>query len=147
MAQGDLVHADITGSVIGAFYEVYNALGYGFLESVYLAALERELIARGHRVGREVYVRVFYKGEAIAHQRVDMIVDEKVIVESKASERLPPTTEEQVLNYLCATTLKVALILHFGPKAEFRRLVAESIRADRKSAKIVGNPRNPIKQP
>jgi hypothetical protein len=62
----------------GGFYEVYNALGYGFLEQVYMAALERELRARGHEVGREVWAPVHYKGEEISKQRIDMIVDERL---------------------------------------------------------------------
>jgi GxxExxY protein len=63
-----------THSIIGAFYDVYKALGVGFLENVYVLALERELLARKHRVAREVSVPVLYKGEELCRQRLDMVV-------------------------------------------------------------------------
>src|SRR5688572_7563203 len=85
MARNELIHERLTYSIIGSFYEVNNTLGFGFFESVYMAALERELLARGHRVEREVWVPVWYKGEVVARQRVDMIVDETVVVEAKAT--------------------------------------------------------------
>ena len=69
-SEQELIEGDLTESVIGAFYEVYNTLGYRYLEQVYLAALERELRARGHAVGREVWVPVHYKGEVISRQRL-----------------------------------------------------------------------------
>jgi len=116
-----LVYESLTRSIIGAFFEVYNHLGSGFVESVYVAALERELIARGHRVAREVSVRVFYKGEPIAWQRIDMLVDEKVIVEAKATPQLALMARLQLRNYLRATRLEVGLLLHFGPTAQFFR--------------------------
>ena len=112
-----------TGHVIGAFYEVYNQLGFGFLEFIYARALEKELLKRGRTVAREVAVPVFYKGELIANQRVDMVVDHKVMVEIKSTEVLHPRSHRITLNYLRATPLQVALLLHFGPKARFFRLV------------------------
>ena len=112
-----------TGHVIGAFYEVYNQLGFGFLEFIYARALEKELLKRGRMVAREVAVPVFYKGELIANQRVDMVVDDKVMVEIKSTEVLHPRSHRITLNYLRATPLQVALLLHFGPKARFFRLV------------------------
>jgi GxxExxY protein len=119
----DLLEAHITDDIIGAFYEVYRTLGFGFHEHVYSLALERELLARGRKVGREVVVQIWYKGDVLTSQRVDTIVDEKILVEVKASYVMPPTTERQALNYLRATSLEVGLILHFGPEARFRRLV------------------------
>ena len=109
--------------MIGAFYEVYNQLGFGFLEFIYARALEKELLKRGRTVAREVAVPVFYKGELIANQRVDMVVDDKVMVEIKSTEVLHPRSHRITLNYLRATPLQVALLLHFGPKARFFRLV------------------------
>ena len=90
-----------TGSVIGAFFEVYNALGYGFLEHVYASALEEELVARGHRVDREVSVAIWYKGREIARQRLDMIVDQSLVVELKAGEVLAPTSLRQLSSTIC----------------------------------------------
>ena len=107
----------------GAFYEAYNRLGYGFLEFIYSLALERELLTRGHTVRREVMVDVFYKGELLASQRVDMIVDDKVIVEIKSTAHLPQSAQRQTLNYLKSSSLAVAILLHFGPEPAFHRLV------------------------
>ena len=124
MARAGLIEKELTHSVIGAFYEAYNTLGYGFLESVYAAALERELIARGHRVSREHAVLVIYKGEQIGFQRVDMLVDDRLVVEIKSTPVLAPTATHQLLNYLRATSLQVGLLLHFGPEPRFHRVVS-----------------------
>jgi GxxExxY protein len=112
----------LTHSIIGAFYNVYNALGYGFLEHVYVLALERELLARGHQVSREAKVRVMYKGEELCSQRLDMIVDGKVIVEIKSTQELSRIASRQLYSYLRATNLEIGLLFHFGPRAEFYRL-------------------------
>jgi GxxExxY protein len=116
-----LLEAELTQSIIGAFFEVYNNLGFGFLEHIYVMALERELIARGHYVDREVAVRVMYKGEKLANQRIDMVVDRRVIVETKSTLELHKAARRQVFNYLRATNLEVGLLLHFGPVAAFYR--------------------------
>jgi len=123
MTREELVEEQLTHSVIGAFYQVYNALGFGFLEHLYAMALERELRARGHVVGREVYVPVCYKGEELARQRIDMLVDDRLIVETKATLELHRAATRQVYNYLCATRLQVGLVLPFGPEPAFYRLI------------------------
>jgi GxxExxY protein len=118
-----LVERETTGQVIGAFYEVYNQLGFGFLEFIYSLALEKELLKRGRTVAREVSVPVVYKGEVLANQRVDMVVDDKVMVEIKSTEVLHRKARRMTLNYLRATPLEVALLLHFGLEAHYFRLV------------------------
>jgi GxxExxY protein len=122
MQRRELVEGALTQSIIGAFFEVYNHLGFGFLESVYSRAMEEELRARGHLVEREVFVGVFYKGKRIARQRMDMLVDRKVILENKATVDLPAATLRQTYSYLTATKLAVALVLHFGLEPKFYRL-------------------------
>jgi GxxExxY protein len=117
-----LVAEALTRSIIGAFYEVYNTLGFGFLEHIYVLALERELIARGHRVAREMGVRVMYKGEHLSHQRMDLVVDNTVIVEAKSTLELHKTAPRQLRNYLRATQLEVGLLVHFGPDPRFYRV-------------------------
>jgi GxxExxY protein len=119
-----LVQQGLTGSVIGAFFEVYNAMGYGLLESVYAAALVEELGARGHSVEREVFVDAYYKGKPIARQRIDLIVDKTVVLEIKATEVLSRFSFRQMLSYLTVTQLPIGLILHFGPRARFFRMVS-----------------------
>jgi len=123
MTENELIEAPLTRSVIGAFFDVYNALGYGFLEHVYVLALERELLDRGHRVAREVGVRVMYRGTELAQQRIDMMVDERLIVETKSTQELHRAAERQVYNYLRATGFQVGLLLHFGPEPRFYRTI------------------------
>jgi GxxExxY protein len=121
-AKGSCTEDELTGSIIGAFYKVYNTLGFGFLEGVYSAALRLELERKGHLVEREIRVRVYYEGTPLSWHRVDMLVDRRVVVEIKSTERLASGVERQLLNYLRATSLEVGLILHFGPKPSVRRL-------------------------
>ncbi len=123
MDEERLLEKHTTRAIIGAFYEVYNRLGYGFLENIYSLALEQELLDRGHSVSREVTIIVSYKGKPLAVQRLDMVVDGKVVVENKSTSVLPAHTKRKTLNYLKASTLEVGLILHFGPTARFYRIV------------------------
>jgi GxxExxY protein len=120
----ELIERELTHSVIGAFYEVYNALGYGFLESIYTTSLERELVVRGHAVSREHAVRVMYKGEHVGFQRLDMVVDGRLVVEIKSTPALAVAAERQLISYLRGTNLEVGLLLHFGPAPKFHRVVA-----------------------
>lgn len=109
-------------SIIGAFFEAYNTLGYGFLEHLYLRALEYELLARGHKVSREVWVSVMYKGKELGKQRLDMVVDDCVVIEVKSTHDLPKNATRQLFNYLRGTDLKSGLLLHFGPEPKFFRV-------------------------
>jgi len=121
-----IVDEALTRSVISAFYDVHRALGFGFREYIYALALERDLGARGHRVAREVPVTVHYRGEPLARQTLDMVVDEKLVLEIKASERLHPDSTTQLFSYLCATNLEVGLLLHFGREAKVHRVIYEN---------------------
>lgn len=118
-----LVDEALSRSVIGAFYEVYNTLRYGFVETVYVNALVQELGTRGHRVAREVTVRVMYKGQPIAIQRLDIVVGDRLVVEVKSTFDLHKASLRQLRSYLQATRYEVGLLLHFGPEARFHRLV------------------------
>lgn len=122
MEDRELLHADVTRDIIAAFYYVYNGLKFGFLESVYCAGLERQLIKRGRRVSRQHAVQVLLDGEELAFQRLDMVVDERVVVEVKATELLSPHAKRQLFNYLRATRLEVGILLHFGPEPRFYRI-------------------------
>ena len=124
MARAELIQERLTHSVIGAFFEVHNTLGFGFLEQIYIGALALELQERGHVVDLEVSVRVSYKGAHIGWHRLDMIVDNLLAVEVKSTADLHPSARRQLLNYLCATRLELGLLLHFGASARFYRLVA-----------------------
>jgi GxxExxY protein len=119
----DILERDLVHSIVGAFFEVYNHLGFGLLERLYSAALEYELELRGHEVAREVSVPVSYKGRHLGWQRIDMLVDRRVIVENKSTEVLPPFARRQLVNYLCSSRYQVGLLLHFGPRPRFYRFV------------------------
>ncbi|HEY7568166.1 MAG TPA: GxxExxY protein [Gemmatimonadaceae bacterium] len=117
-----LLHGDLTDRIINAFYHVYDVLGFGFLESVYRRALARELRKRGLRVECEVAVEVWYDSELVGYFKADMIVEDKVLIEIKASDRVVAADRKQLMNYLKATSIEVGLLLHFGPRAGFQRV-------------------------
>ena len=113
----------LTKQVIGGFYETYNELGHGFLESVYETALAIRLRERGLHVVTQVPIEVRFHGHVVGEFRADMLVEERVLVEVKAVGFLIPTHEAQLLNYLKATRIQVGLLFNFGPRPQFRRRV------------------------
>ena len=119
-----LVHEELTREILGAFYRVYTALGYGFLEAVYANAMAVELVRRGLSCEREAQVDVRYAGVVVGRYRTDILVDRRVVLELKASASLDPMARQQLSNYLRATGLEVGLLLHFGRRPEFQRLLA-----------------------
>lgn len=114
---------EITEAVIGAFYEVYNVLGFGFLEKVYEMALACEFARLGLGFSRQVPIEVCYKGDVVGEYCADFLVEGEVIVEVKAIIGLTGSDEAQLLNYLKATGKSVGLLLNFGKKAEVRRRI------------------------
>ena len=123
-----LLHREITQKIIDAYYRTYNHLGYGFRESIYAAALQHELRKAGLRVDRELSVRVHYDCITLGWVRLDMIVEQCVIVETKALKSLPEDAEDQVFSYLRATTLEVALLLNYGPRPKVKRYLCTNDR-------------------
>lgn len=113
----------LTRRIIKCLYRVYDALGYGFLESVYQRAMLWELRDEGLSVESEAVVEAWYNGRKIGHFRVDLLVEGRVILENKASEILPMAGRKKLLNYLRSSTVEVGLLLHFGPKPRFQRLI------------------------
>ena len=126
MSNERLLQEELSRSVLGGFFEVYNGLGPGYLECLHLAALERELILRGHRVAREIAVRIFYKGHEIGSQRLDMIVEDAIVIEAKSTPELHKNATRQLFSYLRATSLEVGLLLHFGREPHFYRVLYEN---------------------
>jgi GxxExxY protein len=123
---GPMLEQALTRSVIRVFHTVHQTLGFGFREYIYSLALERELVAKGHRVDREVPATVHWRGEPLARQVLDMLIDEKLVLEIKSSERLHPEATTQLFSYLCATNLEVGLLLHFGREAKVHRVIYEN---------------------
>jgi len=114
-------HSELTEQIIGAFYAVYSALGYGFLENVYVKALMIELKSRGMNVPDRFPIQVYYAGQLVGEYFADLVVNELVILEIKAAKSLVAEHEAQLLNYLKATPYEVGLLLNFGPKPETKR--------------------------
>ena len=116
-----MLHAEITEKIIHAFYHVYNALGYGFLEKVYENAMTVELRKMGLRAEPQKGISVFYESETVGEYFADFLVEDAVIVELKAAKGVAEEHEAQLINYLKATDKEVGLLLNFGSKPEFRR--------------------------
>jgi len=106
----------LTQKIIGAAIEVNRTLGPGLLESIYEEALCHEFDLRGIGYTRQVEIDVIYKGKIIKGQRIDVLIEDEVIVEIKSLSKLPEVSMAQVLSYLKATGLKRALIINFGAK-------------------------------
>lgn len=121
-----LLHEDLSREIIGAFFDVYNDLRPGFLESVYKRAMLIALNERGIACERERSVTVYFRGTPVGDFRADLFVEEHVIVELKTADKIHAAHEAQVLNYLKATRVHVGFVLNFGPKPSFRRLVSSA---------------------
>lgn len=114
-------HEELTELIIGAFYEVYNELGTGFLEKVYREAMALVLRSKGISVQCEVALPVWFRGTRIGTYEANMVVEGQVLVELKAAKGLEASHEAQLLNYLRATEIEVGLLLNFGPRPQVRR--------------------------
>lgn len=124
----ELLHEELTNIIIKTFYEVYNELGYGFLEKVYQNSLYLELKNKGLKVEAQKRLAVYYKGTEVGEYYADLIVEDKIILELKAADYIVKDFENQILNYLRATDCEVGLLLNFGKKPEFKRKIFENIR-------------------
>jgi GxxExxY protein len=119
-------HSDITGKIIGAFFKVYNQLGYWFSEKVYENALAIELRNLGLDVQQQAPIEVFYDSQSVGEYFADILVNNLVMVELKAVKQIAEDHEAQLLNYLKATTIEVGLVLNFGLKAQHIRKVYDN---------------------
>ena len=124
----ELLHKELTDKILQAFYDVYNELGYGFLEKVYQNSLYLELISRGFKVNAQKQIKVYYKGVEVGEYYADMLVNDLVILELKAADYIVQDFEWQLINYLRGTEIEVGLVLNFGIKPDFRRKVFENER-------------------
>jgi len=121
-------HADLTKKIIGVFYDVYNELGFGFLESVYQRAMAMALRQAGLGVECEKSIPVWFRGELVGDFFADLLVEAAVILELKAASDIALAHEAQLLNYLRGTAIEVGLLLNFGPKAQVKRLAFDNQR-------------------
>ncbi|MEE9430742.1 MAG: GxxExxY protein [Melioribacteraceae bacterium] len=119
-------HSDLTKKIIKAFYNVYNKLGYGFLEKVYEKSMMIELSKMGLNSKRQFPIKVFYDDKNVGEYFADIIVEDSVIVELKAAENIAIEHETQLINYLKATEIEVGLLLNFGKEPQLKRKVFSS---------------------
>lgn len=118
-----LIEEDITRQIIGAFFECYNHLRPGPFESVYRRALLHEMRLRGLTASEEASFEVRYKGILVGLFRLDLLVENRVVIEVKSTTTLSPADRRQLHNYLSVTGLEVGLLLHFGPDPRFERCI------------------------
>lgn len=123
-----LKHAQLTEKIIGVFYEVYNELGYGFLESTYAQAMLIALQQEGLCASREISIPVWFRGKKVGQYFADLMVDETVLLELKTARIIESAHEAQLLHYLRATEIEIGLLLNFGVRPQFRRLLFDNAR-------------------
>ena len=124
----DIKYKELTEKIIKIFYKIYNKLGYGFLEKVYENAMMIEFRREGIPAVAQSPIKVLYENELVGEYYADILVDDKVIVEIKATRTMALDHEAQLLNYLKATNIEVGLLLNFGPKPQIKRKVFDNYR-------------------
>lgn len=134
MPNEQFLHSDLTQSSIGAFYEVYNELGHGFVESVYENALAHAIRGKGVEVHQQIAVPVWFRGVKVGDFVADLLVNKLILLELKTARTIESAHVAQLMNYLRATEIEVGLVLNFGPKPEFKRVVFGN---ERKAAPVL----------
>lgn len=124
----DLKHAQLTEKIIGIFYDVYNELGYGFVESVYEESLLIALREAGLKVESQISVPVWFRRHKVGEFRADVVVEQAVMLELKSVRVLEASHEAQLLHYLKSTEVEIGLLLNFGVRPQFRRLLFDNER-------------------
>ena len=118
-----MLHKDLTNKIIKAYYNVYNTLGYGFLEKVYENALVIELHDSGLKTHQQAPIKVQFRGEVVGEYFADILVEDLVILEIKAAEALRKEHSNQLINYLKSTDKEVGILLNFGKKPDISRKI------------------------
>lgn len=119
----EILHKSVTDKILRAFYNVYSELGYGFAEKCYENAMIHELNLMGVTCEKQLPIKVLYKGKIVGEYFADIVVNEVVIIELKAATSLISEHEVQLLNYLKATNIEIGLLLNFGDRPCFKRLI------------------------
>lgn len=123
MIMTKFLHKSLSDSILKIYYEVYNELGYGFLEKVYQNAMYFELKSQGFKVEAQKQIKVYYKSQMVGEYFADIIVEDLITLELKACECLMDEHQAQLLNYLKATKVEIGMLLNFGTEPEFKRLI------------------------
>ena len=120
--------SDLTGKILGAFFQLHKEMGFGFSEKVYQAALAILLEELGMIGEQQKPIKVYFHDKVVGEYVADMVVNSVVLLELKAVEKLVDAHSAQLLNYLKSTEIEVGLLLNFGPQAEFRRKIYDNAR-------------------
>ena len=128
----NLLHRNLSDTILKIYFEVYNEHGYGFLEKVYQNAMYFELKSQGYKVEAQKQIKVYYKSQLVGDYFADLLIDDSIILELKACECLMDEHKAQLLNYLKATEVEIGLLLNFGITPEFKRSIYTN---DRKKLK------------
>jgi GxxExxY protein len=128
-----MLHGDITEKIIEAFYAVYNILGYGFLEKVYENSMIIKLKQYGFKVEKQRKIKVYFEGIIVGEYIADLVINDTIILELKATETLCNEHKYQLINYLKATDMEIGLLLNFGKKPEFKRVIFSNKRKFKKT--------------
>lgn len=127
----DLKHGSVTDQILKVFYDVYNELGHGFLELVYHRSLVLALEETGLQVSSRVTIPVWFRGRRVGHFEADVLVENCVLLELKAARTLDSSHRAQLMNYLKATEIEVGLLLNFGERPGFKRVVFDNLKKQR----------------
>lgn len=119
----ELVERELSHTIIGCAYEVHHEFGYGFSETVYSRSLGVALQLRGIHVHREFPVTVLFRGVEVGSHRLDLLIEGRVVIEVKSMERLPELAKKQVRKYLMAGKKELGILINFGPRLEFHRIL------------------------
>ncbi len=119
----EILHKELSESILKVFYDVYNELGYGFLEKVYQNAMYLELKSQGFKVEPQKQIKIYYKNELVGVFFADLLINDLIILELKACDSLVKAHYVQTLNYLKATNIEIGLLLNFGERPEIKRLI------------------------
>jgi len=120
---GNLLHRNLSDSILKIYFEVYNELGYGFLEKVYQNAMYFELKSQGYKVEAQKQIKVYYKSQLVGDYFADLLIEDSIILELKAGACLMDEHKAQLLNYLKATKVEIGFLLNFGTTPEFKRSI------------------------
>ena len=137
-ADSSYKHSELTETIIGVFYDVYNELGFGFLESVYRRSLALALREKDLSAEEEVPVSVFFRGHNVGDFRADIVVEGVILIELKTADSISTAHEAQLLNYLRSTSLELGLVLNFGPRPHVRRLLLDNARKQKMKGRAEG---------
>ena len=142
--QRGLKHAELTERLIGIFFNLYNEIGHGFLESVYEQAFSLVLAENGIFFERQIAIPVWFHGQKIGEFRADLLVDRKVLIELKTGRDIDSAWEKQLLNYLRAADVEVGLLFNFGPTAQFRRYAFDNERKNPRNSRESAEKKLPV---